>query len=397
MSRLKDSLLDSDEWDRTPDKFVCADMFDDPALAAVVQDNLSARHCSYCGKTAKQPIAAPLDVVMERIWEGIGQHYENAGNGVGWEGGWVGATTWDTYDLIEETVALAENAPRALFDDIVAALPMQDWSRIDPYGARYGDVMNWSWEDFTSTIKHVRRYFFEQHLGPSDRRSEKVSPIDLLGSMAERARSYGLFRDLSAGQTFYRSRGRETRARITDPLELGPPPPERASQSRMSPAGIPMFYGAEDPETAIAETITQPGRYALARFRTTRPIKVLDLRRAPWVSIFDSARGDLSEWCRFMGSFIRDFQRPVEHNGSQHYAYAPTQVVTEFLRTEAGRHGGLDGVLYRSVRRPAGSCVVLFAERSDVQPSIESAAGPNPAYLLRLERVWNRKLVSVQA
>ena len=127
--------------------------------------------------------------------------------------------------------------------------------------------MNWSWEDFTATIKHVRRYFFEQHLGPSDRRSEKVSPIDLLGSMAAKARNYGLFRDLPAGQVYYRSRWREGRARITDPLELGPPPAAHASQSRMSPAGIPMFYGAEDRDTAIAETIREPRRYALARFQ----------------------------------------------------------------------------------------------------------------------------------
>ena len=392
MGRLKDSLLDPDEWERSPGKFVCAEMFDDPALAAIVRDNVESRRCSYCDKRSRHPIAAPLDAVVERIWEGIGEHYENAANGVGWEGGWAGATTWDTYDLIEETVSLSDEAPGALFDDIVAALPAQDWSLIDPYGPRYGDVMNWSWDDFTSTIKHVRRYFFEQHLGPSDRSSEKVSPIDLLGSMAEKARSYGLFRELPAGQQYYRSRWRETRARIVDPLELGPPPPAKASQSRMSPAGIPMFYGAEDSATAIAETITEPGRYALAKFRTTRPIKILDLRRAPWVSIFDPARGGLSEWCRFMASFIRDFQRPVEHDGSQHYEYTPTQVVTEFLRTDARRHGGLDGILYRSVRRSAGSCVVLFADRDDVVPSGGEPGSSGSPRLLQLERVWNRKM-----
>ena len=95
------------------------------------------------------------------------------------------------------------------------------------------------------------------------------------------------------------------------------------------------------------------------------------------------------------GKLHRDFQRPVEYDGSQHYEYAPTQVVTEFLRTEAGRHGGLDGVLYRSVRRPAGVCVVLFAERSDVDPAPPEAPASSSAHLLRATRIWNRKLAAM--
>lgn len=389
MGRLKDSLLEPEAWTKTPDRFVSAELFDDPALRAVVLDNLEERRCSYSGKVGRAPIAASLDVVVERIADGIGRHFDNAANGVGWEGGWVGATTWDTYDLVEETVALADDAPSALFDDIVAALPMQDWSRADPYGPRDSDVLNWSWNDFSATIKHVRRYFFEQHLGPSDRRQEKVSPLELLATVAGHARAYGLFRELPAGLRLYRSRWRDGRARITDPRELGPPPPGRASQSRMSPAGIPMCYAATDSETAVAETIREPGRYALAEFRTLRAVKILDLTRVPWVSIFDERQGYLAEWCRFMGSFIRDFQRPVRQDGSEHFEYAPTQVVTEFLRTEAGRHDGLDGILYRSVQRDGGICIVLFAEKADVQPGSEAAAASG-TYLLRLERVRNR-------
>jgi hypothetical protein len=201
MGRLKDSLLDADEWDRTPGKFVCAAMFDDPSLRAVVNDNLTAQCCSYSGKRSRRPIAAPIDAVVECIWNGLNRHYDDANNGVGWEHGWdEGVEVTDTYDLIEETVALSSNAPPTLFEDLVAAVPARGWSKVDPYGASSGDLMNWSWDDFTSTIKHVRRYFFDQHMGPSDRSSEKVSPLDLLQSMAAKARSYGLFRELPAGQ-----------------------------------------------------------------------------------------------------------------------------------------------------------------------------------------------------
>ncbi len=393
MGRLKHSSLDEAEWGSTPGITVCAAMFDDTAIQAVINKNLTSRKCSYSGKLSRKLIAAPLDKVVECISNGIRRHYDDANNGVGWDHEWdEGVRTLDTYDLIEEAVAFSDNAPRNLFEDIVEALPARDWSKIDPYGTSYGDVMKWSWDEFCDTIKHVRRYFFEEHIGSSDRPGEKVSPRELLQSMADKARSYGLFRDLPTGQVYYRSRYREGRARIIDPLKLGPPPPNLAKQSRMSPAGITMFYGAQDTETSLAETIRQPGRYALARFHTTRPMKILDLTKAPWVSIFDDRLGALREWCRFMARFIQDFQKPVVHDGSEHYEYTPTQVVTEFLRVEASRHGGLDGILYRSVQRRAGVCVVLFAEQQDVEPASAGTEAATGGQLLRLERVWNREL-----
>ncbi len=390
MGRLKDSLLEIGGWDRSPGKFVSAECFDDPALQRVVQDNLTARTCSYSGRRGKE-IAAPLDTVVECIFDGLERHYDDAANGVGWEGGWVGADTWDTYDLVQETVELSGTAPDSLFDDIVSALPARDWSRRDPYGPRKGDVMNWSWEDFTKTVKHVRRYFFQHHLEPSDKYGEKVSPADLLASVAAGCRRYGLVRTVDAGQRFYRSRPRDGKARLTEPVDLGPPPPERASQSRMSPAGIPMFYGALDRPTTVAETIKGLTRYAVAEFRTTRAIRVLDLTKRPWVSIFDNERGNLSEWCRFMNEFITDFERPVSSNGEQHYEYVPTQIVTEFFRTMPGFEPPLDGILYNSVQNPGGVCVVLFIDRRDLDPAADPSKRPVGPRLLKMRRVWNKR------
>ena len=53
------------------------------------------------------------------------------------------------------------------------------------------------------------------------------------------------------------------------------------SSNRMSPAGIPMFYGADDAETAIAETYTptpgEPATVTVAKFETARDALVVDL------------------------------------------------------------------------------------------------------------------------
>ena len=63
----------------------------------------------------------------------------------------------------------------------------------------------------------------------------------------------------------------------------------------MSPAGIPMFYGAFEESTAFAETSTTSGGggAAVARFATDRACKVVDLDQLPTVpsTLDDKRRG----------------------------------------------------------------------------------------------------------
>src|SRR2546422_504163 len=66
----------------------------------------------------------------------------------------------------------------------------------------------------------------------------------------------------------------------------------------MSPAGIPMFYGAEDEATAIAETYSpipgKPAAVTVAKFRTARDAYVVDLTALPaFPSLFDDGRRHL--------------------------------------------------------------------------------------------------------
>ena len=153
-----------------------------------------------------------------------------------------------------------------------------------------------------------------------------------------------------------------------------------------------MFYGARTSITAVAETLEpRDERYAIAEFRTTRPITVLDLTILPYVSLFDVGRTQLYDWAVFMRKFAADFRTPVARDGSEHIEYVPTQVVTEYIRS-AVRHNGrpLDGILYTSARRARETCVVLFAEQEDVAP--EPDPGTTPAdrgYLLALRHVSN--------
>ena len=375
---------------RTDDaqQYVAAECFSDEALQEIVRANLTSTSCSFSGLKDSTPVAAPLEVVVAHIRKCLSHHYEDAANGVGWEEGeYLGATTWDTVELVQEEVELGSHISDDLHYAIAEALPQQHWSYIDPYGPRDGDVMKWSWQAFSETVKHVRRYFFVEHLKPTDSRSETVSPIELLKEVTRGCREFGLVREYPAGQKYFRCRSRKRGEKFSNPRDMGSPPSDYASQSRMSPAGVPMFYGALDKKTAVAETLTKPGRHAIARFITTRSIELLDLRNRPYVSIFDLQKGHLTEWCQFMKDFIADFQKPVAHDGKEHFEYVPTQVVTEYLRSAFSAAESLDGVIYSSVKNKGGQCVVLFADRNAVDPVSPSSTSASGKYLLTMDSV----------
>lgn len=120
--------------------------------------------------------------------------------------------------------------------------------------------------------------------------------------------------------------------------ELGTAPREFANYpNRMSPAGIPMFYGAFDEPTAVIETYdpsrTGDREIALARFATLRPLRVLDLTALPEMpSQFDPSNRGKRLPLKFLRSFGREIARPVARDDGAHTEYVPTQIVTEFVR-----------------------------------------------------------------
>src|SRR5712692_1043203 len=88
--------------------------------------------------------------------------------------------------------------------------------------------------------------------------------LDEIGDAVEEVE---LVRELPAGTRFFRGRVGPKTKPYRSARKLGPPPQGRTIANRMSPAGIPMFYGALDEFTAIAETI--PGRLMSAAVGTS--------------------------------------------------------------------------------------------------------------------------------
>jgi len=185
-------------------------------------------------------------------------------------------------------------------------------------------------------IKHARRYFFSV---PDEQRQgyyEEIAPEEFLDRLGDLVTEIGLVQELPEDTYTFRVRVHDPELTFKSASELGTAPHAPYS-NRMSPAGIPMFYGAFEHGTAIAETydpsLGPVMKITVRKWVTARKIPVLDLTRIPEVpSIFDSEKRGKRSGIIFLHEFTSELSRPIEKDGGGHIDYVPTQVMTEYFR-----------------------------------------------------------------
>lgn len=164
---------------------------------------------------------------------------------------------------------------------------------------------------------------------------------------------------------------------LSDPEKhLGPPPSNKAVAGRMNARGISVFYGANEPEVALAEVRPPVGsKVAIAQFNILRNLRLLDLTRFrdvdPIVSrnIFDSSTLKKAQRQKFISKLEAELVKPVMPDHSDN-GYLVTQVIADYLSTHTDLN--IDGVIFKSIqvsfddgRHPLN--VVLFNKSSRVK------------------------------
>ena len=362
-------------------EYVCAACFADGGLRGFVAGEVRRNACTFCGEEAAEPIAAPLVEVLLYITECLASEYDAAENSLTYDselGEYMG-DTWTTKDLLETHLEadLPNDEDGMLMEAFCDGLEDRLWCRSRPYSFSDDEKLNYSWDSFCELIKHDRRYFFLR--GPEEQ--ELFSPLALLRELEGWCRKFELISTPRAKYPLYRSRRQEPGEMLRSPVELGPPPREKATvANRMSPPGIVMFYGSDEPETALREVARTPEGeadcYVVGEFRTLRETRILDRTGIPRIpSIFkpvpDTLEYDPRPPLIFLNYFAAELSMPIAGDRSAHVEYVPPQVVTEFVRTEF-RHEGmpLDGIRYRSARHEGGNSLVLFASQDNLAGSM---------------------------
>lgn len=358
-------------------EYCCKSCFSDYSIKEFIELNGSVGTCDYCD--SKNIHICGVKEVGEFIMEGVGRYYEDAANSVSYEsaeGGYLLPTS-DIYDILRYDEGIFGDAlddPTPLLEDLVS-WDGTPYVRRDPYGPPSGDPEEIGyWDDFCEIVKSKQRFttFLKSAQFPQD---DPSKPGTFLFHLAKTFMP-DLIHTLPSGTLIYRGRiGKE--GRKFKHVDITSPPPEYSKNHRMSPAGIPFFYGGMDPETCIHELRPDVNEIIIVgRFEVIQPLFILDLsiKFEKPKSIFDP---DYSFYYEevikpFLLHFIGDISKPIRRTDNE-LEYVPAQIFTEFIKTinfrshylhydQNGKKADvfLNGIMFRSSLKEKGLNIVLF-------------------------------------
>ena len=367
---------------------ICCQCVGDRYLREQIAFRGEERNCSYCegrgktfsiGEMANEVEAAIEEHFYRTATEASGMDYAMMK-----EGGFVWERKGDPLiEVIEECAQIDEepatDIQRVLEDrhpDFEAAAmgeenPFDEDTHYAPCGVDTAES-HANWFRFENALKTQARYFS---------RSAEETLTSIFKGIQDHQSLYGNPAVVEAGPNaqlaaIYRARVFQSDEPLEEALKrpdrhIGPPPPGAAPSGRMNARGISVFYGATDPDVALAEVRPPVGsKVVVARFVFLRPVKLLDVQAwqsiNPNGSVFDRDYVRRLERAQFLKWLSGRLTMPVMPD-DEPLEYLATQAVADFLATYTSPV--LDGMLYASSQAGTGKLnVVLFHKAARVQP-----------------------------
>jgi hypothetical protein len=311
-----------------------------------------------------------LNSLMIEVMEAVHFLYESPENaGVQWDqeaGCWLGATVTESDQVIIDACfeTFTADVEYDVLDILAGSITPVEWT--ENRHASSLDAAQWAWEQFVSDVKTESRFVFWPDSSFEGVSSPGQRSASFLWSLLPYVNNdeLSLLVDIPAGTAFYRGRlFHDQFDKTVSAKKLGPAPAEKAAANRMSPEGVPMFYGSAAPETAIREIGAHGiGAYArIGAFRNQRELTLLDLTALPVIpSVFDKDERENHGVVRFFRDFAKNVTAPTRPDGRPHVDYVPTQVVTEFFRWVPSRK--IDGIKLPSAQDGEDTYVLFFGQ-----------------------------------
>ncbi len=364
---------------------VCYDCIGDPFLKEEVRSEGRRTTCAYCGKRRK---SVSLDELADHIHGVLDGHFyltpsepEGIEYTMAKEFGWE--RRGDPVDLfISEIAGLEEEIVKDIQEHLSDRFGDDafDGGCEDPYGdqACYDEKgpddcdFRDTWDFFRVEIRSRSR-FFSQHAQRA--LNEIFGDIETLRTW-DGAQAIREIRPTDDDRYIFRARvafsDGDLQGILKDPVKgLGPPPSRKAKAGRMNAAGIPVFYGAMDEETCIAEARAPVGsQVALGRFEVIRTVRLLDFDILTKVNVegshFDPEYRTRYGRAGFLRHLVGEISRPVMPRDEE-FEYLPTQAVSEYLASCVEPR--LDGIVFHSSQTAGeGRNIVLFNHACGVEP-----------------------------
>lgn len=359
---------------------ICFKCVGDEILQAKIKKTGTRTECSLCGKTRKtmdiDQLANDVAVIFQDNFQ-IGSHV----NVWDFDRDKISHTEQSGESLIfyiGEILQLDEDHETvlALQEKLVNPFP-DDEGFFDSEAFERRTILaleaERGWNEFRTGIMHKSRFFNEKAKEFLRWLFEGIDSFKVAGFDKPDVVRWIRPED---GQPIFRGRNctdpRTSLSILANPaMQLAAPPKEAASAGRMNPAGVPVFYGAFDRETCIAE-LRPPvdGRVISAEFKLSKEIRILDFKALEEaydqknISYFDPDYRLKIERREFLLSIHSIIRHPVVPD--QEHEYLKTQVVAEYLSTQ--HNPPIDGVVFSSAQNPDGLNIVLFSHVISTDP-----------------------------
>ncbi|WP_409284316.1 RES family NAD+ phosphorylase [Pseudomonas protegens] len=351
------------------DAVVCYGCVGDQYLQSLIKNKGTSAKCAYCKKKRKAiPVETLSDWIAEKLWA----FFENT-------------SVWERGD--ELNFHIAEMLGRDSTDDVLVGdvcgelVTCSHWDIMQGGEARFDEFGLYmprhvrpveterKWQDFRTSIMHKSRFFNQNGKEFLEWLFENIDSFRNFRTSDRNADA--VVRTIKASDNLELFRARECKSLeeaqliSSNPAEqLAAPPKEKASTGRMNPEGVPVFYGAFERQTCIAELRPAVGGSVISgQFKLTRDLRVLDFKRledayeqAP-LSLFDPEYRRKVERRKFLTTFHDKIKNPVlpKHE----HEYLTTQVIAEYLSTQHAPQ--IDGVIFSSAQNSGGLNIVLFS------------------------------------
>lgn len=237
------------------------------------------------------------------------------------------------------------------------------------------------WDEYDFELKHLMRFTNEKAINFY----KTVISYGVYASGEHDDDDSPMLKVISIGTEFYRGR------RVLDDehkeqlkvnyKEFYAPPPEKTSNSRMSPPGMPFLYTATDQKTCISELHPFAGdEIAVIKLETDRPLYFFDLTRAADVKhglpglIHDPSAKLYAR--RHLLSQLHDLiAQPFR---ATDISYTAIQAFAETVRHYTFKHKGterkFDGIIFNSTQINGGVNYVFFGDNT-TKRRVESPFG----------------------
>ncbi|PKH19339.1 hypothetical protein CIG19_20045 [Enterobacterales bacterium CwR94] len=360
------------------EKYICHQCIGDEYVSLTVKNNGDAgENCSYCNNKI---INLPLDTVADMMHEVFNRNFRVFRQDIYYFDHNSGSPAEDIIseclDVFFEIASDIHNILQNKHNEY-----MDGWEEVYSEDYIYRRItpvngeLDSAWEEMKRSLQSEARFF---------NRSVKEFLDNIFDDLStfQTENSGSAIVTVDSDCAIYRARVFENYAKVEEALRhperhFGPPPPDIATSGRMNAYGIPVFYGATSPDTALAEVRPAVGSFVVvAEFRPINSLQVLDLSALDQLSISEESYFDpkiirRNEITAFLRTLSRKLTLPVSGRNPDS-EYLITQAVAEYL--SVSQKHNLDGITFRSTQKKNEDKekenhdnIVLFSRSSTVK------------------------------